>query len=406
MRFKGKLPLGLGLAAVLVLGLALAACGSGGSSGSSTSSGSGSESGSSTTAAGSGCDLAKAKSIVSEYEKVPTFKAPGPAFDAGKAKGMSILTIPASSSVPFNDEIDRGMQKIAEEMGVEYTEYRNQGAVSEWVSGVNSAISKHVDLLILSGSPNPLDLQPQLQKARAAGIKVLVTHALPEGGGESLRPPLQSYLPPNVDAIVEAPFKKSALLEAAYAVDQTNCEGDMLSVTSNDLLASRAISEAQGESLEELCSECGFEVLDTPITQWSTKIQTGVQTAITKNPNLKFVLPIYDAMAQYVVAGVTAAQATDRVQAATYNGTPFVLEYIKNGEVVAMDAGDNIEWNSYANMDQAFRVLTGVEPVKSENTPLRIFDAGNVAEAGEPPSAAKGYGTSYIPGYKKLWEVE
>ena len=387
----------LGAGALLAIGLVVAACGSSGDSSTASSNASAS--------AASDCKLSEAKSIVAQYSKVPEFTPPGPVFDISGARGKSILTIPGSSSVPFNDLIDRGMQAVAEKYGVKYTEYRNQGAVAEWVAGVNTAIAHKVDLLILSGAPNPLDLQPQLKKARDAGIKVLVTHAIPEGGGTSLSPPLDSYLPPNVDYLVEAPFKSSAKLEAAYAVTDTNCKADVLSVTSNDLLASRAISEAQGDELKNLCPSCKFSVLDIPITQWSSKIQTGVQTAITKDPKLNYVLPIYDAMAQFVVPGVTAANASRRVKVATYNGTPFALDYIRQGNVVAMDAGDNIEWNSYANMDQAFRILTGTDPVKSEKTPLRIFDKTNVAEAGTPAKANQGYGNAYITGYQKLWGV-
>jgi ribose transport system substrate-binding protein len=388
----------LGAGALLAIGLVVAACGSSG--GSSTSSTSASASG-----ASSDCKLSEAKSIVAQYSKVPEFTPPGPAFDISSARGKSILTIPGSSSVPFNDLIDRGMQAVAEKYGVKYTEYRNQGAVNEWVAGVNAAIAHKVDLLILSGSPNPMDLQPQLKKARDAGIKVLVTHAIPEGGATSLAPPMDNYLPPNVDYLVEAPFKASAKLEAAYAVTDTNCKADVLSVTSNDLLASRSISNAQGDELKRLCPSCKFTVLDIPITQWSSKIQTGVQTAITKDPKLNYVLPIYDAMAQFVVPGVTAANASRRVKVATYNGTPFALDYIRQGNVVAMDAGDNIEWNSYANMDQAFRILTGTDPVQNEKTPLRIFDKTNVEEAGTPAKANQGYGNAYISGYQKLWGV-
>jgi ribose transport system substrate-binding protein len=110
-------------------------------------------------------------------------------------------------------------------------------------------------------------------------------------------------------------------------------------------------------------------------------------------------------MAQFVVPGVTAANASRRVKVATYNGTPFALDYIRQGNVVAMDAGDNIEWNSYANMDQAFRILTGTDPVQNEKTPLRIFDKTNVEEAGTPAKANQGYGSAYIAGYEKLWGV-
>jgi ribose transport system substrate-binding protein len=378
------------LSAVVVL--TAAACGSTSSSG---PSGGGNQS--------SSCDLSGAQALVAQYKQLPSFAAPGSTIDISSLKGKKVLTIPASSSVPFNDLIDQGMAAIAGAFGIKYTEYRNQGSTAEWVAGINTAIAQKANVLVLSGSPNPLDLQPQLAQARAAGIKVMVTHAIPEGGGVALSPPLASYLPPNVDALVTAPFKKSADLEAAYAVADTKCKADVLSVTSNDILESKAISDEEVAKVKELCPSCKTSVVDVPLTGWATQMQTDVQSAITRDPNLNYVFGIYDAMAQFIVPGVVAAGAKGRVKVATYNGTPFALKYIQDGNVVAMDAGDNIEWNAYANMDQVFRVLLGDAPVVSENTAVRIFDASNVSEAGNPPTANQGYGNAYICGYLQLW---
>ncbi len=68
-----------------------------------------------------------------------------------------------------------------------------------------------------------------------------------------------------------------------------------------------------------------------------------------------------------------------------------------------MDVGENLDWLGWANIDQAMRLLAHIPPVKSENTPLRVFDASNVKEAGVPPKPSQGYGNAYVSGYKKLW---
>jgi ribose transport system substrate-binding protein len=54
-------------------------------------------------------------------------------------------------------------------------------------------------------------------------------------------------------------------------------------------------------------------------------------------------------------------------------------------------------------MDQVFRVIAGEKPVRSENTPLRVFDDTNVDETGSPPRFDTGYGNAYVEGYKRLW---
>ena len=51
---------------------------------------------------------------------------------------------------------------------------------------------------------------------------------------------------------------------------------------------------------------------------------------------------------------------------------------IQDGNVVAQDVGENLDWLGWADMDQALRILVGAKPVQSEHTPLRVFDETNV----------------------------
>ena len=70
-----------------------------------------------------------------------------------------------------------------------------------------------------------------------------------------------------------------------------------------------------------------------------------------------------------------------------------------------MDAGEDLAWVGWAAMDQAFRAVAGVSAVPNEHTPLRVFDRGNVADAGTPPAVDRGYGNAYVAGYERLWGV-
>ena len=92
------------------------------------------------------------------------------------------------------------------------------------------------------------------------------------------------------------------------------------------------------------------------------------------------------------------------MRVASYNGTPDVLKLIQDNDIMAAEQGENIQWLAYANMDQAMRILTDGPVIEDglEDTPLRLFDDSNVAEAGAP-EYIKGFGDSYITGYKKLW---
>jgi ribose transport system substrate-binding protein len=284
------------------------------------------------------------------------------------------------------------MARIAEQAGVEFIEFPNQGQPSQWVQGINQAIAQNVDLIVLQAAPNPEALQPQLQQAEDAGIPVLLAHLLPEG----------DELPPTIDGAMPVPFHEAARAEIDYAVMESGAETNVLIITSTEVVPSDGIVAAMQEQLAARCPDCKATVVNVPVTEWPT-IQGEVQSALVADPTINWVIPIYDSMSQFAAPGITAAGREGEVRISTFNGTPFVLEMMQDADIVAMDIGESLDWIAYANMDQAFRLLAGMEPLETENLPLRVFDDSNVDETGTPPTFTDGYGDSYVTGYEELW---
>jgi ribose transport system substrate-binding protein len=146
-------------------------------------------------------------------------------------------------------------------------------------------------------------------------------------------------------------------------------------------------------------------VADVTLADWSTRIQTAVTSEINKNPDLNWVIPIFDGMAQFALAGVLQGRAQDRVAIATSDGTPAVLADLQRDRVVKLESGTNPKWLAWANMDQAMRMLSGAGAIESgnENLPIRLIDSSNIDEVGSPPELGKGFGDAYIEGYNELW---
>ena len=141
------------------------------------------------------------------------------------------------------------------------------------------------------------------------------------------------------------------------------------------------------------------------IPDWAREIRGEVSSALVRDPEIDYVIPIYDSMSQYVVPAIKASGREDEIKIATFNGTPFVLDLVRDEDIVQMDVGENLSWIGWASMDQAFRLIAGEPAVRSEHTPLRVFDDANVGEAGDPAAFDRGYGRSYVEGYKRLWRV-
>jgi ribose transport system substrate-binding protein len=166
-----------------------------------------------------------------------------------------------------------------------------------------------------------------------------------------------------------------------------------------------SLLEGLRDEFETRCPGCRLRFIDVPIPQWADRLQTEVSSALVADPGLDYIVPIYDSMSQYVVPAILAAGAAERVKIATFNGTPFVLGMLQEDDIVEMDVGENLAWVGWATMDQAFRLIAGEDPARSEHTPLRVFDDGNVDEAGTPPRLDTGYGSAFVAGYKRVWGV-
>jgi ribose transport system substrate-binding protein len=106
--------------------------------------------------------------------ELPKFQATGEAFDVRACmKDKSILSIPASSAVPFIKTIQESMAKVATQIGFTLKVWENQGQLTQWVQGFDYAINNKFQLIDLLAGADPRFLEPQVKAAKAAGLKVV-----------------------------------------------------------------------------------------------------------------------------------------------------------------------------------------------------------------------------------------
>jgi ribose transport system substrate-binding protein len=346
-------------------------------------------------------DVAGAKAMIAEYTAIPKFVAPGPAFDAmGKVAGKTVFEIPITSEVPFITAVEEGMRQAAEVVGAKLVVYPNQGEPSQWAQGVRTAIAQGADAITLFAQ-NPALLGPQIEQAEEAGIPVIVVRTSGEEEPCQRDPGGEVY----GTTCVPGPFEEAGRLEADWVIADSRGDANVLVITSNDARSTVPLLKGLRAEFASKCPACEVSYVDVPIPDWSVRVQTEVQSALLRDPEIDYVIPIYDSMSRYVVPGLRASNATERVKLSTFNGTPFVLEMLQDEDIVRMDVGENLAWVGWATMDQAFRAIAGIAPAKSEHTPLRVFDDTNIDDAGRPPKLDQGYGDAFVRGYRELWQV-
>lgn len=337
-----------------------------------------------------------AKANLDKYKKVPAFVAPGPAFDAKDlAGGKKIFIIPASSQVPFVATIANHMKRIAALAGVKTTVWQNQGQPSQWVQGMNAAIAQKANAIVLLAGNDPAGLQPQIKAAKAKGIPTIVAHLYDDNQKSA----------PNVGGVVNIPYNIAGQLIADQAIVDTKGKANALVVTINQVKSTVPMVAGIKSQFAKFCPGCKLTFTDVTIADIATKIQPNVQSALTADPGINYVIALYDsAQAPFASAAIRASGRIGKVKISTFNGTPEILKEVKKGDIVTMDVAENLEWIGYAIVDQSMRIMGGLTPVKNARVPVRVFDTLNIAGAGA--NFTSGWGSSYVNGYQKLWGLK
>jgi ribose transport system substrate-binding protein len=303
------------------------------------------------------------------------------------------MIIPVTSQIPITQVITASMTKQAKRIGFTFTNWQNQGKADQWAQGIQQAISQKYDVVDLLAIP-PAVLKPQIDQARKAGVKVISSHFAGFGW----------QVPKYIDGALRLPYYEVGQILAAWAIVQTNGKANVLSIVANDLVSSADVIKGMRNEFARDCKGCKLDIVDVPTVEWANKVQGEVQSGLQRNPNVNYVLPIYDAMTSFVSAALRVSGKAGKIQQASFNGTPFVLEAIKKGDV-QMDIGENVDWVARAMLDADMRAAAGLKVPANlyKGAPLYIFTKRNVAKAGTPPNPAKGYGNAYGPGFDKLW---
>jgi ribose transport system substrate-binding protein len=379
--------------AVLVFGVA--ACGSDDktSSDSGTSSNAAGE-----TASGGGEGVAEAAAAVKEAEAtISQWKAPGPNYDASKAKGKSVWFITQQQSIPYNQAVIDGFEQGAEAAGVDATIANGKGQVANYGRIVSQAIDQNADAIVIHGIPSSL-VAPQLERAGEAGIPVVTANTHDPG------PPADDE-PDAVVAEATHSFSGAGTLMADFMIADSDGKANGVIFTSSDVgLISSQEAEAIQKETERLCPDCKLEVIDVPIAQWGA-MTARVPSILRENPDIDYLLPLFDGLAPLIVPGVRQAGAQDRVKIVTFNGSKAVLEMLAKGDVVRADVGQPATYEGWGTFDQVLRVMSGVDPVDDILVPLRLFTPNNIGDIDlEGDEGAWYLDFDYTEKYREMWQ--
>jgi ribose transport system substrate-binding protein len=376
--------------AATALTVAMAAC---------SSAGSGPSAAAAPAAQAGGAKVAAAQALLNKYLAVPSFKAPGPAFDAKSAKGKKVLMISLTDQVAYNVYIEQAIKSALQAAGVQAKGFTNDGSVSEWTHGMQTAVSDKDNAVALIGI-DPGQIAPQITAAQNAGLKVV------DGQYTDVNSPYPApftHMPS-----VSSQDVLDGELEGASAIVHRNGAAHVLAVESTDSPDSTTMVAGMRKIFAADCKACTLSVVNVPIAEWATQGQSIVQSALTAHPTTNFVIPTFDAMIPtFVAAAITAGGNSGSIEIATADGSPAVLKMLEQKNMVVTDVGVGYQWVGWMYADQLLRAMSGQPEAAqaSEIPPVRVFTAANVASTGTPPTDTAGYGNGYQVSFPGLWKL-
>lgn len=376
------------LAGLLAGTLALVGCSSSDSDGASSGDG----------AVSADADIAGAEAQLAQYTGTFTWQDPGPKFDASSAAGKKVVYIPLDNKIPIFSVIYDEMKTALGKVGAEADICDGKGVPNQWATCIDDAAGRGADVIIIDSIPVE-SVKTSTDKAREKGIKII--------DGNNGDPEI---VPEGADARVAFQYSLSGKLVSDWIITDSGGDANVLIIQSPESgnVPDLVGKGYQGE-LEAKCPSCSVKVVDVTIADWATKLQSTVQAQLAADPTIDYVIPIYDGMTTYVVPGIQAAGAKDRVQVASFNANLDPMKKLAAGDGISVDVGSHNAYEGWAYADQSLRLLTGQEPVANQLVPARVFTKDNIGELDLSPEAERSgawFGDdSYKDNYAALWGV-
>lgn len=371
----------------------LTACGSsGGSTTSTASTGSGATSGS---AAAGGSGVAEAKQIVQAAQNAPDWQGPTQPVDAAAAKGKSVYIINLTQQIPALAEWANTAQSELQNAGLKAEVCDGQGSPNGIITCFQQGIARRPAVIVALALDTTF-IHNYIQQANAAGIKVITAQTGTPG------------IPSGTGAVGEVTFDYPQVgkLLGAYFAASSSCTGypQIVTSTSSRQPSAAEVSGIQSE-IARLCPQVKpLPVQNVLIPDWATKLPTLGRSLLAQNPNLRYIIPLYDGMTIYMVPAIEAT-GNKQVQVLSFNATPVVMknELARQSPLTA-DVGGPNKWFGFALADQVLRAATGSAPVADEKVPLRLFTAENIKSINLNADESTWYGSvDFSCNYHKLW---
>ena len=383
------------LLGVLAASGVLVACGSSGSSNTSSSSGGGA---STARAAADNSGVTEATSLVQDALREPTWQGPTDKVNTAAAKGKTVYFVNLTEQMPALHEWSQVFGQQLQAAGVKVQKCDGKGAPNTITACLQKSLAAKPDVIVALALDTKL-IANVMAQAKAQGIKFITAQT---------GTPEQPTSPPGRYAEVTFDYPGVGKMLADWFVSDSQCKKGAPQIVTTT--SSREPSEAEVNAMtQEITRLCPGMKVPTPenvlIPDWPTKLPTVTRSILLKDPNLQYLIPLYDGMTIYMLPTAQGIHRNNPLKVASFNATPVVMQNsLAKESPLTADVGGPNQWFGVAMADQALRAAAGDPPIADEKVPLRLFTRDNVTTIDVGKDEKTWYGpVDPVCEYHKLW---
>lgn len=332
-----------------------------------------------------------ARAAVARYERQPKFIGPGSRIPIARARGKSVWVIAVSMSIPFTASVAQGVQLAAARVGISTHVFDGKGTQSEWIRGINEAVSQHANGVVLIGVPLPL-VSSALETMHNDHVPFI-----------DVPTDCKQPLPFGEFGHVCISFTHAGALQADYAIAHAGAKPThVLLLEDNEYPSEENRLHGMEAEFRKLAPHDTVDVHNTLTSQNATQLGPSTVNLIRRDPRISWVLATYDAQLLYVVPALQQAGLASKVRIVGSDAVSSNLNWTKTNHVQVADVGEPDHWMGWASLDLIARAMLGRKAV-NEHIQLRLFSSGNLKGIRNTGNEDRLFGGNYRARYARLW---
>lgn len=292
----------------------------------------------------------------------------------------------------------RAATEAAKKIGWVPTVFDGQADTGKQLAAINAAVDGKYDAIVMI-LIDPIQVNEGVKRAIAAKIPV-VTLGQPFYTAE--RKAL-SQIPD-----ISHDWLKTGELIGDYMIWKSDGKVDALLLNNPETTVVQYGQFAGTKSKlsdPKTCPDCKVTVEDFTIAQINSQPAQLAAAAVQRDPKINWVW-CYDFCMANVSTDLIARGLQDHISGAGFDCNAQNLELIKDDRVQRVCIADPRDWEAWATVDTANRLMQGQQFV-DQKIPVRLFDKSNLADlTAEDRKEGWQGGIDYKAHYEKMWGVQ